>query len=149
DYICSQIAAVGGTPERVFAPDAPAAVQRATDGIPRLINQVCDHALVLANENGIRQITPAVIEEAWSDLQQLPTPWNSTAGARATTDPAPDIIEFGALDDVEPAPILMPAEKSVAPKLHAARGYDESVLFDAPLESRLVSIEATLDSVQR
>ncbi len=81
DYIRSQIAAVGGVPERVFASDAASAVYRATDGIPRLINQVCDHALVLANEKGVRQITPSVIEEAWSDLQQLPTPWNSAAGA--------------------------------------------------------------------
>ena len=148
DYIRSQIAAVGGDPERVFASDAASAVYRATDGIPRLINQVCDHALVLANENGVRQITPAVIEEAWSDLQQLPTPWNSAAGAGAGRARA-DIIEFGALDDVEPAPIIKPAERSVAPKLHAAGSDDESVLFGASLERNLGAIEATLDSVQR
>ncbi len=149
DYVRSQIAAVGGVPERVLAPDAPTAVHRATDGIPRLINQVCDHALVLAKENGVRQITPAVIEEAWSDLQQLPTPWNSAAGARAVAEPAPDIIEFGALDDVVLAPTNSPVERSITPKLHAAPNSDESVSFDSRLNSRLDFIEATLDSVQR
>lgn len=76
-YIRAQVSGVGGNADRVFAHDALAAVHRATDGIPRLINQVCDRALIVAFDSGIRQINPAVIEEAWADLQQLPTPWNA------------------------------------------------------------------------
>ena len=45
--------------------------------MPRLINQVCDHVLLLAYAAGIRRIEPAHVEEAWADLQQLPTPWNA------------------------------------------------------------------------
>jgi hypothetical protein len=148
NYIYSQIAAVGGVAERVFASDAASAVYRATDGIPRLINQVCDHALVLAIENGVRQITTDVVEVAWSDLQQLPTPWNSAAGAQAASEAVPDIIEFGTLEDVEPR-IMKPAERSMAPKLHAARSDNRSHLFGASLERKLDAIEATIDSVQQ
>ena len=54
-------------------------VHKATDGVPRLINQVCDHVLLLAYAAGIRRIEPAHVEEAWADLQQLPTPWNAPA----------------------------------------------------------------------
>ncbi len=50
-YIRGQLAAVGGD-ERLFTDDALRSVYRATDGIPRLINQVCDHALILASLGG-------------------------------------------------------------------------------------------------
>ena len=60
---------------------------QATGGVPRLINQVCDHVLLLAYVAGRKTIEPANIEEAWADLQQLPTPWNgerqrATSGRR-------------------------------------------------------------------
>ena len=49
---------------------------QATGGVPRLIKQVCDHALLLAYAEGATRIDSAGIQEAWADLQQLPTPWN-------------------------------------------------------------------------
>ena len=76
-YVRAQIESVGGDP-RLFTDDALRSVYRATDGIPRLINQVCDHALILASLGDRTSITSDAIEEAWSDLQQLPPPW--TAG---------------------------------------------------------------------
>lgn len=98
-YVISQLAAVGGDAERVFSSDALDAIHRATDGIPRLINQVCDHALMLALAGGRRQLTSAGIEEAWADLQQLPTPWNDPARAERREQPGENIIEFGGLED--------------------------------------------------
>ena len=59
-------------------------VHKATDGVPRLINQVCDHVMLLAYAAGIRRIEPAHVEEAWADLQQLPTPWNAPPRRPAT-----------------------------------------------------------------
>ena len=95
-YVRSQIQSVGGEPSRIFADDALASVHRATDGIPRLINQVCDHALLLSMTGGHRSVTAAAIEEAWADLQQLPAPWNATATPKAI---GTRVIEFGGLDD--------------------------------------------------
>jgi type II secretory pathway predicted ATPase ExeA len=100
-YIRAQVSAVGGSPDALFAPAAFDAVYRATDGVPRLINQVCDHAMVLSFAAGRRQLDASSIEEAWSDLQQLPTPWNESAhpdsvSAASTKDDA--VIEFGSLD---------------------------------------------------
>ena len=97
DYIMPQIAAAGGEGPQIFPAEACQSVYKATDGVPRLINQVCDHALLLAYAAGQRQLDAARIEEAWADLQQLPTPLERT-------DASPDrnIIEFGGLDD-EPA----------------------------------------------
>jgi hypothetical protein len=62
----------------------------------RLVNQVCDHALLLSYVAGRRTIEPAGIEEAWADLQQLPAP-SGTQSAGETADGG--VIEFGSLDD--------------------------------------------------
>lgn len=96
-YVLAQLAAVGAR-QHVFTADALDAVYHATDGIPRLVNQVCDHALMLAFAGGRKQISRAGIEEAWSDLQQLPMPW--TRAARLPDDEVRNgVIEFGDLDD--------------------------------------------------
>lgn len=98
EYVRHQLHQAGGAPDRLFTSEALAAIYQATDGIPRLINQVCDHALLLACAGGVKQLTASGIEEAWSDLQQLPTPWNAAPGA-PDRDAAPGVIEFGELDD--------------------------------------------------
>ncbi len=97
EYIRAAFIWAGSQPERVFTHDAYEAVHRATDGIPRLVNQVCDHALVLACAAGVHKLDKRRIEEAWADLQQLPTPWNNTAGASKGGSTS-DVIEFGLLD---------------------------------------------------
>ena len=56
DYVRHQIREAGGSPDRLFTAEALAAVYQATDGIPRLVNQVCDHALLLACAGGVKQL---------------------------------------------------------------------------------------------
>ena len=95
-YVHAQIGNAGREGEEVISSEACHAVYQATDGVPRLVNQVCDHALLLACAAGREQVDRAIVEEAWADLQQLPTPWNGDSG-----DERPDggIIEFGGLED--------------------------------------------------
>ncbi|MHB8970839.1 MAG: ExeA family protein [Pirellulaceae bacterium] len=95
-YVRAQIQAVGGQPDRVFTADALQAVYRATDGIPRLVNQVCDHVLLMAAIGHRAPVDAAGVEEAWADLQQLPTPWTRE---EANSKGPSDILEFGQLDD--------------------------------------------------
>ena len=96
-YIQSQIASAGGNALDLFAPDACPAIHQATGGVPRLINQVCDRALIMSAANGTFRLEAATIEAAWADLQQLPLP----VPAQATTPSAvpTDIVEFGSLQD--------------------------------------------------
>jgi type II secretory pathway predicted ATPase ExeA len=94
-YIQSQLNAAGGCGDQVFAEETCQSVFQATGGVPRLINQVCDHALVLAYVAGHRRIEPSHVEEAWGDLQQLPTP----SGGESKDDQQSGVIEFGSLDD--------------------------------------------------
>lgn len=98
-FIQAQIEGSGGAPESVFTPEACEQVFRATDGLPRLVNQLCDHALVLAYAGGVRQVVAAGIEEAWSDLQQLPLPHGDSPTIHPLPGEAESVIEFGSLDD--------------------------------------------------
>ena len=104
-YVQEQVRRAGGLPELIFTSDALRAIHTATDGIPRLVNQVCDHALMLASLGGHNQLGPAGIEEAWADLQQLPVPWHEPATA-TTERSSSGIVEFGQLgDDATPRPV--------------------------------------------
>ncbi len=139
DYIREQLHDVGGQVDSVFAADALDVIYQATGGIPRLINQVCDHALILAFAGGVRQLTAAAIEEAWSDLQQLPTPWNSIAGAPSRDSDGPDIVEFGALEDAltEENPAVVPLRAIKRPSEVAAIFGEINVSHEAGFPSSL------------
>jgi type II secretory pathway predicted ATPase ExeA len=104
--------------DRLFGPGCDDAVFAATDGVPRLVNQICDHALVIAAAAG-RPATPADVAAAWREIQKLPAPAVIERAAPRSHDdafapPAPatdrfttdddlatgvSVIEFGSLDD--------------------------------------------------
>jgi len=106
-YIHAQIAWAGGNAAAAFPPEACQAVYQATGGVPRLVNQVCDHALVLAGAAGQTRIDAGRVQEAWTNLQQLPTPWNAE---KAKEQPAGQVIEFGVLNDEPSVPAASAAE---------------------------------------
>jgi hypothetical protein len=93
-YVRAQLEAVGGDPDQLVDEPAFGGIYRASDGIPRLINQLCDHALILASLGGAARLTSHAIEEAWADLQQLPTPFQ-----RSEADATSSVVEFGHLDE--------------------------------------------------
>jgi type II secretory pathway predicted ATPase ExeA len=97
-YIRAQIAASAGDPNELFAEEAAAAVFEATDGVPRLVNQLCDRALVMAESQSLARIDRNLIQAAWSDLQQLPTPWETSSSTSAAAS-SPQVVEFGQLRD--------------------------------------------------
>ncbi|HJN13654.1 MAG: AAA family ATPase [Pirellulaceae bacterium] len=103
EYVRAQISAAGGDPSEIFTDDALVAVHRASGGIPRLINQVCDHSLVMASLGGYQQLDVAGIEEAWADLQQLPGPWNDPVVQ--SNEGGESIVEFGSLDEDDAAQV--------------------------------------------
>ncbi len=95
EFVRHQLRCVGISPSNIVTGEALRTVYAASEGIPRLVNQVMDHALVLGIASGQCPISAALIEEAWSDLQQLPAPWH-TASLAGNTDNS-SLIEFGEL----------------------------------------------------
>ncbi len=92
-YVRAQVAAAGGKPDQLFTSDGLEAMFATTDGVPRLINQLGDQLLWMANETGYAPLDEAIVQQAWSELQQLPAPWN-----RDTVETTASAVEFGELD---------------------------------------------------
>lgn len=138
-YVRHAISQVGGDADRLFTGDAFDAVHRVTDGVPRLVNQLCDHALLLACAAGVKPLTAAGIEEAWADLQQLPTRWNAAPGVESASA---DIIEFGSLDEPVVAARIAPETE---PRLHAVA--DDEALFSGEPTQRIQRIKDRLGTI--
>ena len=97
EYVRFQIARAGGDADTIFNDEALEQIKETTDGLPRLVNQVCDHAMIMAGLGNIEQLDAMHIKEAWADLQQLPSP-SQTESEAENTNESESMIEFGMLD---------------------------------------------------
>jgi type II secretory pathway predicted ATPase ExeA len=144
-YVRAQIESVGGRPSNVFEEAALTAVHRATDGIPRLINQVCDHSLLLGFLNGVRPVTAELIEESWADLQQLPAPWNAQPTVRVA---GTRVVEFGGLDDtIDEMPDAIPFPSTARPAMASPSTKDFRTVAASP-EDQLELLEGHLQELE-
>jgi type II secretory pathway predicted ATPase ExeA len=87
-YLRTQARAAGTAWEKLFEPGCDDAIYSACEGVPRLINQLCDQALVLAGGAGRFVATAADIAAAWREIQRLPAP-TTLARAAATSAASP------------------------------------------------------------
>ena len=94
-YLRSQCAAASMNWDATFESGCDDAVFTITDGVPRLINQLCDHALVRAQEQGRSRIATGDIEAAWRQIQQLPSPSPAAFAPAATgsDEPQPKVSD--------------------------------------------------------
>jgi type II secretory pathway predicted ATPase ExeA len=111
-YIRTQLHASGAAVDEVLRPEAWEAVFEATDGVPRLVNQLCDRALLVATAENCKRLDRRIVQDAWADLQQLPSPWQSSGPAIAST--ATNVIEYGRLDDLDTVGITSPVSCKLA-----------------------------------
>ena len=76
-FISHRLRAVGGSGHE-FTPEAQAFVHKVTRGVPRLINQFCDMALLYAWTTETHQVDPAILHQVLDDniffAAKLPTP---------------------------------------------------------------------------
>ena len=103
-YVRSQCRQAGLDWDARFEAGCDDALFSITDGVPRLINQICDHALLSAAET--KRLRPGDIDAAWREIQRLPSPesltFSETPSAESVQSPAssePTTISFGDLDD--------------------------------------------------
>ncbi|NNG01622.1 MAG: AAA family ATPase [Desulfobacteraceae bacterium] len=68
DFIRHQLN-VAGTVKKIFAADAVKKIHVFTRGIPRLINVICDHALLIGYARGKAKISAAIIKECTEELK--------------------------------------------------------------------------------
>ena len=96
------------TPASLFLPEARKTVHKLAEGVPRIVHQLCQQALIYAAESDLTCVDEAVVQTAWHVLQQLPSHGNifpsssTTISANVSTHDGSSVIEFGTLDDDEP-----------------------------------------------
>ena len=125
-YVRSQVSVSGHDADQLFSQDGLEAIFSATDGVPRLVNQLGDQLVWMAEQSMGHLLDGAHVQTAWSDLQQLPAPWNHTSGqpvlgGEGTGDKGSvDVVEFGGLDDPvdDELPASIPFEANRARRNH-------------------------------
>jgi len=130
-YIRAQVTETDHDPERLFTEDGLEAMFVATDGVPRLINQLGDQLVWLCQETGYKPIDGAIVQQAWSDLQQLPAPWNF-----APQETEEGVVEFGELshmgkEESEEADDECPASIPIRVQSDYETSGDEKNLMDS------------------
>ncbi|HTM49685.1 MAG TPA: AAA family ATPase [Bryobacteraceae bacterium] len=69
EYICSRLAKAGMAEQTVFPPELLSEIHYRTQGIPRVINAVCDNLLLTAFASETKVATLEFLEEVSADLR--------------------------------------------------------------------------------
>ncbi len=146
DFVRHQLRAVQVEPATLVTNDALRTLYAASEGVPRLVNQVMDHALVLGITTGQCPISAALIEEAWSDLQQLPAPWHSSNAPEKPNAVSTGQIEFGELRDEDEESFDESTVINPAPMAATSRDTDASPTKPSLAMASAVSPEETYES---
>jgi general secretion pathway protein A len=89
-YIQQRLRIAGASGREIFDPEALIAIHRYANGIPRVINLLCEHCLVSAFVDQQRIIGPEVVESVARDFDLTD---GTTAGAATVTRPAADEVD--------------------------------------------------------
>ncbi len=81
---------VAGARREIFTPDAMRRVHSFSRGYPRLINIICDHALLTGYAAEVKSIDVALIRECEKELHLPEMPASLESGQPAPTSPLPD-----------------------------------------------------------
>jgi general secretion pathway protein A len=82
EYIQHRLGAAGAAADCRFTPSAAGLVFSYSNGVPRLINQICHAALVSGYAAGARSITDAIVQRGWRELVSHHAPLTPPGGRR-------------------------------------------------------------------
>jgi general secretion pathway protein A len=93
-YVAHRLRVAGGSGALPFTRGALRLIRRRSHGIPRLVNVICDHAMVLAYGAGVRRVRRGVVRRVLRERRALPETailaprdrrWRRLAGPIAAT----------------------------------------------------------------
>jgi general secretion pathway protein A len=94
-YIAQRLRIAGGDGREIFDPEAVTGIHRYAAGIPRVINLLCEHALVSAFVDQHSVVNPTIVETVARDFDMNE---NGNHGAAGATAPATAAEKFDLLD---------------------------------------------------
>jgi general secretion pathway protein A len=69
DFVRHRLLTVGAPDENLIERDAVSKIARLSGGIPRLVNMICDNALLICYGSSQRKVTSAIVDEVAGDLR--------------------------------------------------------------------------------
>jgi general secretion pathway protein A len=94
-YIVERLRIAGATAEPIFEPDAVEALHYYSRGIPRVMNLLCEHALINAYVEGLNPVPPPMVEEAARDfLMEEFRPLPAYSGMTMRSDSNPSLMNL-------------------------------------------------------
>jgi general secretion pathway protein A len=95
-YVTNRLRIVGAT-QPIFSPDAVQLVHKYSNGIPRIINLICEHAMISAYVEQIKPIPPRIVESVCRelDLDSQPFVLSPMAISGMPEEPMPPAISNG------------------------------------------------------
>ena len=97
-YIEYRLNRVATVERSFFSDDAVKFITHVSDGLPRCLNQICDHGLMLAYVQDSPLVDELMAREAFHDLQQLPLHWNDPLPAAS---PLEELRSVSHADEIE------------------------------------------------
>ena len=118
NYLSARLAVAGGSPD-LFDPETLPAIWEFATGIPRIVNTVCDNALLLGYALGKRTIDSEVIGEVIADLRKIDVDGWITPTATAPAAPKAPEAPPEPTPESEAAPAT-PAAPEPTPRISSA-----------------------------
>jgi type II secretory pathway predicted ATPase ExeA len=130
DFIHYRVQWAGGDAARLFDSTAIDLIADASNGLPRCLNQLSDHSLLLTFVQEAPVVSRAIVETALADLKQLPLHWNESLAAiddfGLETDGDVDFEDMDTWDQSPTSPEELAMQQSGEPTVAFEIGGDES-----------------------
>jgi len=89
-YVAERLRISGAT-SPLFSPEALALVHRFSRGIPRIINLLCEHSLIVAYVEQMEQVTAAIVEGVAAELELESQPFMVSSAALGNSRAEPGL----------------------------------------------------------
>ncbi|HLA76477.1 MAG TPA: AAA family ATPase [Vicinamibacteria bacterium] len=153
DYIRHRMVVAGGEGKASFTPEALTAVHAASGGVPRLINVLCDRALLAGYVQGVRVVTAAMVRQATREVRGAGTgrPQLARLGLAAAA-----LLALGALPvglwwqtsrAAPPPPAASISQPTAAPAVASRRSDPESLVLALDREASLRGASAAVQAL--
>jgi putative secretion ATPase (PEP-CTERM system associated) len=91
-YVLERLRVAGANGEPIFSPEALEGIHRWSRGIPRVINLICEHALINAYAESTKPVPGRLISEVVREFQLEETP-GGLGGALSGELPRPELLQ--------------------------------------------------------
>jgi hypothetical protein len=131
DYVQARLDVAGASGRAIFSPDAVDAVHAYSRGIPRVMNLLCEHALINAYAGSLRVVPATVLDEVARefhfDREYVPSLYIRAADALPYSDSQVPVPFAPAISEPSPPPVETATSQPIPAPTESALPYSASV----------------------